>query len=70
MTQKQTYQDKSHRGSVSGKKMTVPRTHQNCTEVYGVARPGKTVVDKDRGHIPYRKNRRRYDDKEKVWVKV
>ena len=67
---KEKYSDKSVRAKLSGKRMTSPRTHLECKEVYGVARPGKTAVDKSRGHIPYRKNRRRYDDKEKVWVKV
>lgn len=34
------------------------RTHQNCLEATGVARPGKTKQDKARGHVPYLKNRR------------
>ena len=50
--------------------MNMPRTHANCAEVYGVGRPGKTEVDKSRGHIPYRKNRRFYDSKEGKWVKA
>lgn len=70
MTNKNTYTDKSSRAKVSGKRMTIPRTHKNCTEVYGVARPGKTIEDKKNGHVPYKKNRRHYDDKEKQWVKV
>lgn len=65
-----SYVDKSVRAKMTGKSMNIPRSHANCTEVYGVARPGKTVVDKSRGHIPYRKNRRIFDDKAKVWVKV
>jgi len=40
-----------------------PRTHQNCIDQTGVARPGKTAQDKARGHIPYQKNRRFPDDK-------
>lgn len=64
------YIDKSDRAKVSGKSMHIPRTHVNCKEVYGVGRPGKTQLDKERGHIPYRKNRRKYDDKEGTWVKV
>lgn len=70
MIEKEQYSDKSHRGEVSGKLMNMPRSHANCTEVYGVARPGKTQVDKSRGHIPYRSNRRIYDEKERVWKKV
>lgn len=50
--------------------MNMPRTHANCTEIFGVARPGKTEVDRSRGHIPYRKNRRFYDSKEGKWVKA
>ena len=65
-----SYVDKSLRGELSGKRMNMPRTHANCTEIFGVARPGKTEVDKSRGNIPYRKNRRKYDSKEDVWVKV
>lgn len=26
-----------------------PRTHQNCIKATGVARPGKTAKDRDRG---------------------
>lgn len=70
MAQKAQYVDKSLRAKMSGKHMNMPRTHANCAEVYGVGRPGKTEVDKSRGHIPYRKNRRKYDSKEDVWVKV
>lgn len=36
------------------------RNHENCREVYGVCRPGKTEQDKLRGHVPYQKNRRVY----------
>ena len=64
------YVDKSDRAKIGHKEMTIPRTHANCTEVYGVARPGKTAVDKKRGHVPGRKNRRIYDSKEKVWKKI
>ena len=66
------YTDKSRRGNINGGQfhMSIPRTHQNCREVFGVSRPGKTAADKERGHIPYRKNRRIYDDREKVWKKV
>lgn len=44
------YVDKSKRGSIQNGRyrMPIPRTHQNCVEVHGVARPGKTAVDKDR----------------------
>lgn len=44
------YSDKSKRGNVmNGRfRMQSPRTHQNCKEVYGVCRPGKTAVDKAR----------------------
>lgn len=27
----------------------LPTTHQNCTRILGVARPGKTAKDKERG---------------------
>lgn len=47
-----------------------PRTHANCIEVYGVARPGKTERDKAKGHIAGKKNRRIYDAREQRWVKV
>ena len=70
MADKETYTDKSDRAKVSGKRMNIPRTHANCAEVYGVGRPGKTDLDRSRGHIPYRKNRRVYDDKARVWTKV
>ena len=51
-------------------KSGLPRTHANCKDEYGVGRPGKTACDKANGHIPYQKNRRMWDDKEKAWVKV
>lgn len=49
-----SYTDKSKRGNVNGGqyRMTMPRTHQNCKEVYGVCRPGKTAVDKNRRANP------------------
>lgn len=27
----------------------LPRTHENCTRILGVARPGKTAKDKEKG---------------------
>jgi hypothetical protein len=27
----------------------LPRTHENCIRILGVARPGKTAKDKERG---------------------
>ena len=30
----------------------LPRTHENCTRILGVARPGKTAKDKGRGEQP------------------
>lgn len=62
------YVDKSLRAKTSGQYMNSPRSHKNCEEIYGVGRPGKTAVDKSRGHIPGRKNRRSWNGKE--WVKV
>lgn len=29
--------------------MDIPRTHENCINTYGVARPGKTKSDKKNG---------------------
>ena len=29
---------------------SLPRTHQNCIEKTGVARPGKTAKDRAKGH--------------------
>ncbi len=29
---------------------TLPRTHQNCIRITGVARPGKTAKDRQKGH--------------------
>ena len=70
MAQKAQYVDKISSCKMSGKHMNMPRTHANCAEVYGVGRPGKTEVDKSRGHIPYRKNHGFYDSKEGKWVKA
>lgn len=35
-----------------------------------VMRVGKTARDKANGHVPGKKNRRNFDDKARVWVKV
>lgn len=42
------YKDESVRGMLQNGRfeMKVPRTHQNCKEVYKVARPGKTESDR------------------------
>lgn len=40
------YEDKSVRGLLTGKTMPIPRTHENCRKIYGVARPGKTASDR------------------------
>jgi hypothetical protein len=46
------------------------RSHLNCVEQSQKFRPGKTAVDKERGHIPYKKNHRVWDSGSKTWVKV
>lgn len=48
----------------------LPTTHANCIEKCKVARPGKTARDKANGHIPYKTNRRIWDDRAKAWVKA
>lgn len=48
----------------------LPTTHENCLERCGAARPGKTAKDKANGHIPYVKNRRMWDSKERKWYKA
>lgn len=43
--QRAAWNAKGYVGS-GDKQRALPRTHQNCTEITGVARPGKTAHDR------------------------